>query len=452
MDAITNIFKAYDIRGEVGTQLNAQTVEQIARAYANWLPIKGTVAVGHDMRPDSKDLAQAFIKGLTDQGVDVWDIGEVTSDMIYFAVGNWDLAGGAVITASHNPGKDNGIKLYRDKVTAVGLDSGLSEIRDKFLAGDLGKPADTPGTVEPHDITEDWINHALTFMDADKTKEFRIAVDAGNGMAGKIFPELEPYVPWDVHEMYFELDGTFPNHEANPMKPENMQDLVTKVKELKLDFGVAFDGDGDRAGFVDDTGRIVSGSSLMLIMAKHYLKKYPGATVVRDARMSHAIDELVEKWGGKTVVTPVGRVNVGTKMREISAPFGGEETGHFYFVENNDADSGLIAVLVAIQALSDSGKKLSQLVDEYRLYAMGPETNFVVADKATTFARLREAFKDGQQTDLDGLSVDFADGSWFNVRASNTEPVMRLNAEAKTQGELDQLVAKVTKIIQGEQA
>ncbi len=448
MNIDPTIFKAYDIRGEVGTQLNEQTVEQIARAYANWLPVKGTVAVGHDMRPDSSDLSRAFIKGLTEQGLDVWDIGKVTSDMIYFAVGKWDLAGGTVITASHNPGNDNGIKLYRDKVTAVGLDSGLNEIRDKAMTGDLGEPAAQAGMVTPKSITEDWITHCLTFV--SELKPFKIAIDAGNGMAGAILPAILPKLPLQVHEMYFELDGTFPNHEANPMKPENMQDLAAKVTSLGLDFGIAFDGDGDRAGFVDDKGRIVSGSDILTIMAKEYLQKYPGATIVRDVRMSHAIDKLVGEWGGKTVITPVGRVYIGAKMREINAPLGGEGACHYYFAENNDADSGLIAALVAVQAISDSGKKLSELIDAYHLYAMGPEINFKVADKAMVFALLRKEFQSEKQSELDGLSVDFADGSWFNIRASNTEPLVRLNAEAKSQAKLDSLVANLTAIISGE--
>jgi len=442
---LANIFKSYDIRGKVGSQLTEETAEQIARAYANWLPVKGTVAVGHDMRPDSKNLSRAFIKGLTKQGLDVWDIGEVTSDMIYFAVGKWDLAGGAVITASHNPGNDNGIKLYRDKVVAVGLDAGLSEIRDKFLAGELGTPAAKPGAITPKSITEVWAAHCLTFV--SELKPFKVAIDAGNGMAGAILPSVLSKLPLEVQQMYFELDGTFPNHEANPMKPENMQDLIQKVTELKLDFGVAFDGDGDRAAFVDDRGRIVSGSDLMTIMAKVYLCKYPGSTVVRDLRMSHAVDEFIAKWGGKVEVTRVGRVYIGTKMREIGAPFGGEGTGHFYFKENFDADSGLIGALVAMQAISDSGEKLSDLVDEYHLYFMGHEINFEVKDKDAVFAHLCDAFQTEKQSNLDGLTVEFADGSWFNVRASNTESVVRLNAEAKTQDRLDELVAKVTDII-----
>jgi phosphomannomutase len=438
------IFKSYDIRGKVGTELTEETSGQIARAFADWLPRQGVVAVGHDMRPDSASLAKAFIEGLRQQGRDVWDIGMVTSDMIYFAIGKFDLAGGAVITASHNPGADNGIKLYRDHVTPVGLDSGLDAIRDAAMAATFREAAATPGGVTKRDITEDWVAHCLSFV--RELRPYHIAIDAGNGMAGAILPHILPKLPLKVESMYFEPDGTFPNHEANPQKPENLQDLIRQVQAGKLDFGIAFDGDGDRAGIVDDKGRMVLGSDLMSIVAHYYLQKYPGATVVHEVRTSRATTELIQKWGGEPVRTKAGRVYIGAKLREVGAPFGGETTGHFFFKENYDADSGLITALVAMQAISDSGKKVSELVDEYRLYVMGPEINFEVSDPQGAFARLREAFKDGDQSELDGLTVDYPD-KWFNVRASNTEPVMRLNAEAKTQADLDELVAKVKAIL-----
>lgn len=439
------IFKAYDIRGKVGIDLNTDSSKHIGQAFADWLPREGVVAVGHDMRPDSADLAAAFIDGLRQQGRDVWDIGQVTSDMIYFAIGKFDLAGGAVITASHNPGEYNGIKLYRDKVTPVGLDSGLDRIRDAVLAGQFEPSATELGTLTPRDITDEWVAHCLTFV-----KELRpshIAIDAGNGMAGAILPRILPKLPLKVEEMYFEPDGSFPNHEANPQKPENLQDLIKKVTDNALDFGIAFDGDGDRAGFVDDKGRMVLGSDLMSIVAHYYLQKYPGAKIVYEVRTSRATKELIKKWGGEPVRTKAGRVYIGAKLREIGAPFGGETTGHFFFTENYDADSGLITALVATQAISDSGKKLSELVDEYHLYAMGPEINFEVTDAKATLAKLRETFKDGEQDELDGLTVNYPT-KWFNVRASNTEPVIRLNAEAQSQTELDEFVVQIKKVVE----
>jgi phosphomannomutase len=439
------IFKSYDIRGKVGTQLTPDSVRNIARAYADWLPTHGTVAVGHDMRPDSAQLAEAFMDGLMKQGYDVWDIGLVTSDMIYFAVGKHALAGGTVITASHNPGNENGIKLYRDQVIAVGLEAGLSTVRDNFLAGIIAPPATSPGRRKKRNITDEWISHCLNFIVT--LKPFNIAIDTGNGMAGAILPYILPKLPLSTENMYFELDGTFPNHEANPQKYENLQDLIKTVVAKNLDFGIAFDGDGDRAVFVDDLGRPVLGTDILSIVAKHYLAKYPGSKIVHDVRTSRATTELIHEWGGEPVRTKAGRVNIGSLMRQIGAPFGGETTGHLFFKENYDADSGLIAALVTMQALSDSGKKLSELVNGYRRYSMIPEMNIeATSDKAVIFDRLQQAFKDGKQDLLDGLTVRY-DDCWFNLRASNTEPIMRLNAEAKTQAQLDKIVTKVMKLI-----
>ena len=440
------IFKAYDIRGKVGSQLNADSVEKIARVYADWLPTKGTVAVGHDMRPDSATLADAFMLGLQQQGYDVWDIGLVTSDMIYFAVGQWNLAGGAVITASHNPGNDNGIKLYRDKVVAVGLDAGLAEIRDRFMADKIPVPSEKKGSRQSKKITDEWVSHCLEFV--SELSAFDIAIDAGNGMAGEILPHILPKLPFKTKNMYFEIDGTFPNHEANPQKIENLKDLIKVVLEEKKDLGIAFDGDGDRAVLIDDKGRLVLGTDLLTMIAKLYLEKFPGAKIVHDVRTSKATTELITRWGGKPVRTKAGRVSIGSLMREVGAPFGGECTGHMFFTENYDADSGLITALVALQALSDSGKKLSELVDEYRLYAMFPEINIETSqDKDTIFKRLAETFADADLDRLDGLTVSYPD-KWFNLRASNTEPIMRLNAEANNQELLEEFVAKVTSVIE----
>ncbi len=444
MKDLTEIFKAYDIRGKVGEELNPTLCKNIGRAFADWLPEHGIVAVGRDMRPDSKQLADAFIEGLREQGRNVWDVGEVTSDMIYFAVGRYNLAGGGVITASHNPGKDNGIKLYRDKVTPVGLDSGLAEVRDLCLGKSFKKTSAQLGSLTKKDIVEDWVEHCLSFV--SKLSPFSVAIDAGNGMAGAILPHILPKLPLKVTPMYFELDGTFPNHEANPQKPENLKDLVSMVTNNKLDFGIAFDGDGDRAGFVDDKGRPVLGTDLISIVARYYLNKYPGAEIIHDVRTSRATQELIREWGGTPIRTKAGRVNIGAVLREHGAPFGGETTGHFFFKENYDADSGLLTALVTMQALSESGKKLSELVDEYRRYAMITETNFEVIDKEAVFEKLKDLYKDGEQDELDGLTVNYAD-FWFNLRASNTEPVMRLNAEASNKEKLDKLVAKLTSVI-----
>jgi phosphomannomutase len=397
------------------------------------------------MRPDSSALAEALRAGLVKQGRDVLDIGLVTSDMIYFAVGKLNLAGGAVVTASHNPGKDNGVKIYRDGVRAVALDSGLADIRDAVLSDTFKPPAENPGKISQHDLSEEWVNHCLTFV-TTPLKPFHMAIDAGNGMAGAILPHILPKLPIKANQMYFELDGTFPNHEANPSKIENLEDLIRAVKRDQLDFGIAFDGDGDRAVFVDDLGRPVSGSDLIALVAKHYLKKYPGAEIIHEVRTSRATRELIREWGGQPICTKAGRVKIGQVMRERNAPFGAETTGHMFFRENYSADSGLISALVAMVALSESGQKLSKLVDAYHRYAMHPEQNFEVDEPLVLLAKLQEHYQDGEQSQLDGLTVEYPDW-WFNLRVSNTEPVVRLNLEAKTESLLKEKTAEVVGMV-----
>ena len=344
MSDLAAVFKSYDIRGRVGDELNADFAQKVGRAFADWLPEAGTVAVGRDMRPDSGELADAVIAGLRAQGRDVLDIGQVTSDMIYFAVGSLGLAGGAMITASHNPGQDNGIKLCREEAKPVGLDSGLDQIRDAVLAGKFADAGASEGSLEKRDLSEDWVQHVLSFIDADKLKPLRLAVDAGNGMAGAIFPELEPYVPWEITEMYFELDGTFPNHEANPLKFETLKDLIARIRADKLDGGIAFDGDGDRALLVDETGEVVSGHVMGALLGEYFLGRHPGSSILHDLRSSKAVPEAIQKNGGQAIRTKVGHANIKQAMREHDAPFGGEVSGHFYFRDNFNADSGAIAM------------------------------------------------------------------------------------------------------------
>ncbi|HSX07904.1 MAG TPA: hypothetical protein VLG11_03330 [Candidatus Saccharimonadales bacterium] len=447
MDAINTIFKAYDVRGKVGSELTADIARRIGQAFADWLPTEGAVAVGRDMRPDSAELAAAAIVGLRAQGRDVIDIGQVTSDMIYFAVGHYKLAGGMMITASHNPGEYNGIKFCREEARPLGQETGLFEIRDRVAANDFKPAATAQGGFTTQDIVEDWITHALSFIDTAKLKPLKIAVDAGNGMAGKIFPELEPYVPWDVTEMYFELDGTFPNHEANPLKFETLADLTAMIKKHKLDGGIAFDGDGDRALLVDETGTVVSGGVMTSIIADYFLGRFPGSHILYDLRSSHAVPELISKKGGHAVRTRVGHSFIKQIMREKDAPFGGEVSGHFYFRDNWFADSGLIAAVIGLYVASLTGKPLSQLRKLHDKYPSIEETNFEVADKAAVFDRLKREYHAHEQDELDGLTVELGNGMWFNVRPSNTEPVIRLNAEARSQGALDQLVTKLTKLI-----
>jgi phosphomannomutase len=446
MSVIENIFKAYDVRGKVGSELTPDVANKIGRAFADWLPGDGPVAVGRDMRPDSKELADALVKGLCAQGRDVIDIGEVTSDMIYFATGELNMAGGVVVTASHNPGAYNGIKFCGEQAKPIGEESGLFEIRDKVIE-DSFTEAGKPGKVTRKDVVEDWITHVLSFIDPSKLKPLHIAVDAGNGMAGKIFPELEPYVPFQVEEMFFELDGTFPNHIANPLVPENLKDVQAAIRKLGCDAGVAFDGDGDRAVLLDEKGEPVSGTVLTAVLAGYFLEQSPGATILLNAICGRAAFEAITKAGGKAVRTRVGHSFIKGKMREHQALFAGEHSGHYYFKDNYMADSGLIAAVIGLYILSDSGKKLSELVKPYReAYVQINETNFEVEDKQAMLEKIAKEFKDGESDMLDGLTVQFKD-SWFNVRPSNTEPLLRLNAEAKTKAGLDKLVDKVTALI-----
>lgn len=445
---ISDMFKAYDIRGRVDTELTSEAAEKIGRAFADWLPSEGTVAVGRDMRPDSGALADAVIAGLRKQGRNVINIGEVTSDMIYFAVGHFKLAGGAMVTASHNPGVYNGIKLCYDEARPVGGDTGLFDIRDAVISETFKPAATTLGTLTDQEISEDWIQHTLSFIDTEKLKPLRIAVDAGNGMAGKIFPELEPYVPWEVEEMYFELDGTFPNHEANPLKFETLADMIAKIKELKLDGGIAFDGDGDRAFLVDETGEVVTGGVMSAMLAEYFIGLNPGANIVYDIRNSRTVPDVIKATGGKPVLSRVGHAPIKQMMRESDSVFGGEASGHFYFRDNFYADSGLIAAVIGLYVAGLSGKKLSELRKQYTHYAAIPETNFVVEDKDGALARIKEAFKDSELNEMDGITATIDDSTWINVRPSNTEPLLRLNAEAADEQKLSALVAKVTALIE----
>jgi phosphomannomutase len=440
------IFKAYDVRGRVGSELTKPVAETIGRAFADWLSEKGPIAVGRDMRPDSRELSDGLIEGIRAQGRDVWDIGEVTSDMIYFVVGHNHLAGGVMVTASHNPGEYNGIKFCREEAKPVGEETGLFTVRDGAKSGNFST-ATTRGMLEEKDVVEDWISHVLSFVNIPELKPLHIAVDAGNGMAGKIFPELEPYVPFQVEELFFKLDGTFPNHIANPLIQENLVDVQKTIRALHCDAGVAFDGDGDRAVLLDEKGDPLSGTVLTGLLAEYFLKQNPGATILHNAICGQAAVEAIKRAGGKAVRTRVGHSFIKAEMRKHQAVFGGEHSGHYYFKDNFMADSGLIAAMVGLFILSQSGKQLSELAEPFRsAYVQIQETNFEVADKEGTLNKIADSFK-GQSVDwLDGLTVQFSRG-WFNVRPSNTEPLLRLNAEAKDKVELEQMVAKVTKLI-----
>lgn len=443
---IADIFKAYDVRGRVGPELNPEVCNGIGKALADFLPTDGVVAVGYDMRPDSKELAEAVIEGLVTQGKDVWNIGLVSSDMIYFAVGKYELAGGAMITASHNPGDYNGIKMCREQARPIGIETGLADIRDAVVT-ETYQPAGERGTVESRDLREAWITHVLSFVDVSKWAPYKIAIDAGNGMLGAIAPVLEKHVPLQIIPMYFELDGTFPNHIANPIEPANLVDLQQKIRDNGLDFGIAFDGDGDRAVLVDENGDAISGTIMTAILSKYFLDKTPGSTILYNAIVGRVVKETIEKNGGTAVRTKVGHSFIKDEMRQHDAIFAGEHSSHYYFRDNWSADSGLISAMIAIEVLSQSGSTLSELAAQYRTYVSLTETNFEVHNKDDILARLTAEFTDGEVDELDGLTVNY-ENAWFNVRGSNTEPLLRLNAEATNQEELDRLVQRVRDVIE----
>jgi phosphomannomutase len=447
MNFTESIFKAYDIRGLVGTELTPEVAEAVGRGLADFLPDEGPVCVGYDMRPDSAELAAALKRGLTEQGREVLDIGQVASDMIYFAVGHLKAAGGAVVTASHNPGQYNGIKLCGQGARPIGIETGMKDIAEAMKA-DSYKEAGTKGTERKVDVMEDWVKHALSFTGNTELKPYHIAADAGNGMGGAVMPHLEGKWPLSVEPMFYELDGTFPNHPANPLEVENLRDLADKIKSDKLDFGIAFDGDGDRAFLVDENGVQVSGSVTTAILAEFFLKANPGATILYNANCSRVVAETIEAAGGKGIRTKVGHSYIKADMRKYDAVFAGEHSGHYFFRDNYNADSGLIAVICGIAALSQSGLKLSELAAKYDKYPVSGEINFKVEDKAAKLDELKAAFKDGEQDELDGLTVNYPDW-WFIVRPSNTEPYLRLNVEANTKELLDEQVSKLKQLIGG---
>ena len=439
-----SIFKAYDIRGKVPSELTPDVARAVGRALADFLPT-GEIAVGRDMRPDSSELATALTAGLTEQGRDVVDLGQITSDMMYYAVGQYDFAGGAMVTASHNPGEYNGIKLTAMGVAPIGEDTGLNVIK-QTIVGDAYKPSMANGSVRSIDILEGWVKHALTF--APNLTALKVGIDAGNGMGGIIVPELEKLTKLKISGLYLELDGTFPNHPANPLVYENLKDLIELVKANQLDCGIAFDGDGDRAFMVDENGEVVSGSVLGALLSEHFLKLSPGATILYNAITSRMVPETIAAAGGKSIRTKVGHSFIKADMRRSGAVFACEHSGHFYFQDNYNADSGVIAALCVLDIISQSGKKLSELCKPLRQkYVDSGEINFDVSDKAKTITLVSEKYHDGKIDSLDGTTISYPDW-WFNLRPSNTEPLLRLNVEAKNPEILKQNLEVISKIIQ----
>jgi phosphomannomutase len=425
---LSRIFKAYDVRGTYPDELDEAAVRRIGAAFARFAE-GDRIVLGRDMRVSSPALAAAFAEGVTGAGVDVVDVGEVSTDALYFASGRLDLPG-AMFTASHNPAQYNGIKLCRARAAPIGADSGLQEIR--VLAEAEPPEAAARGAVAHRDVLPEYAAHCRSFVDGDVLRPLRVAVDAGNGMAGKTVPLVFDGLPFEVLPLYFELDGTFPNHPANPIEPANLVDLRKKVLDEGCAGGIAFDGDADRMFLVDETGEAVAGSTTTALVAERLLRKHPGEAVIYNLICSWAVPEVIQENGGRPIRTRVGHSFIKQVMAETGAIFGGEHSGHYYFRDNFRADSGMIAALLALEAMSESGLPLARMLQPYERYVSSGEINSVVADQAAALARLAAWYEHGKQDFSDGLTVEFEDW-WFNCRPSNTEPLLRLNLEARTE-------------------
>jgi phosphomannomutase len=447
-----SIFKAYDIRGKYPDQLDEDVARDIGRAFVNHLGLSGsTVVVARDMRLSGEALEKAFIEGVTGAGADVLDLGLVSTDALYFAVGHLEEPGGAMITASHNPRDYNGFKLCKEDAIALSGESGIGQIRDLITSGKLPAPAEYPGSVEESDIAEDYAKHCLKFIDSEGLRRLKIVVDAGNGMAGKMLPPIFERLPFDYVPMYFELDGSFPNHPPNPIEPENMVELQERIVAEGADFGVAFDGDADRCFVVDERGVTISGDLLATLVAKNVLEKEPGATILYSAVCSKAFPELVEREGGKAIRTKAGHSIIKPQMRANNAAFGGEHSGHFYFRDNYFADSGIIAMLTVAELVARQEGPLSELLVPIDPYVRSGEINSEVGDQEEVLERIEEHYaqRDAPKIDhLDGLTVDYGDW-WFNLRPSNTEPLLRLNVEARDRETMERERDELLGLIRG---
>jgi phosphomannomutase len=445
-----SIFKAYDIRGVYPESLNEDVARDIGRAFVNHLGLSGSrVVVARDMRLSGEALEKAFIEGVTAAGADVLDLGLVSTDALYFAVGHLEEPGGAMITASHNPKQYNGFKLCREDAIALSGEQGIGQIRDLILSGKLPEPAEYAGSVEESDITEDYAKHCLSFINTEGLRSLKIIVDAGNGMAGKMLPPIFKKLPFECVPMYFELDGSFPNHPPNPIEPENMKELQERVVAEGADFGAALDGDADRVFVVDEKGVTISGDLLAALVAKNVLEKEPGATILYSAVCSKAFSKLVEREGGKAIRTKAGHSIIKPQMRENDAAFGGEHSGHFYFRDNYFADSGIIAMLTVAELVARQKGPLSELLAPIDPYVRSGEINSEVEDQSATLEKVEEHYaqrNDAKIDHLDGLTVDFGDW-WFNLRPSNTEPLLRLNVEASDRETMERERDELLKLI-----
>ena len=446
-----SIFKAYDVRGLYPSEVNEDAARQIGRAFVGYLQAR-RIAVSRDMRLSSPSLTEAFIDGATSQGADVVDYGMMGTDMMYFAVARDAHDGGVQITASHNPKEYNGIKMVRKDAFPLSGEEGISDIREMLVEGTLPPVADRRGERSQMDVRDDYTDHVLSFIDPSIVKPFNVVLDAGNGIAGMVAPRLFERLPCKVQALCFEVDGTFPNHEANPLIEENRRDIVEQVKRDKADIGIAWDGDADRCFFIDGTGEFIAGDFITALLAEAFLIKHPAAKVVYDVRASYAVKDTVARYGGTALMNRVGHAFFKRRMREEHAIFGGEVTGHYYFRDNFYADNGFIPALLILELMSRKGQTLRELLAPLReKYFISGEINTrlssmkVVPEKLDALAA---KYSDGNVYHLDGISAEFPD--WhFNVRASNTEPMLRLNLEATTPALMERKRDEVLAFIRG---
>ena len=442
---LDRIFKAYDVRGVVPDDLDADIARRIGAAFTLWSGAPAVV-LGRDCRLSSPELSAAIAEGATSSGADVIDLGLASTDLLYFASGSLNLPG-IMLTASHNPKQYNGLKFCLAGAKPVGEESGLREIRS-MVEADEPAPAAKKGKVRPRDLLGAYVEHVLSFVDVEAMRPLTVVADTANGMGGLVVPAVMASLPVTLHHLYAELDGTFPNHPADPIDPENQKDLKVAVLEHDAEVGLAFDGDADRVFLIDEQAQDVSGSLLTALVASALLDREPGAKVVHNLICSWMVPEVIREHGGVPVRTRVGHSFIKQVMAETGAVFGGEHSGHYYFRENYGADSGLIAAVIALGELSKANVPLSQLLAPFRRYFASGEINSRVDDPKGRIGSIAQHLSEGRQDRLDGLTVEFEDW-WCNVRPSNTEPLLRLNVEARTEALLAEKTAMLLKLIRG---
>ena len=442
-----SIFKAYDVRGIHPQQLDGEVARRIGRAFVDYLGAK-RIAVGRDVRVSSPEISHGFVRGASSQGADVIDIGVAGTDMLYYFVASNDLDGGAIVTASHNPKEWNGLKLVRHGALALSGDAGIKEIREAVMAGRYADdPADTGPTVSGRSIRDDYARHCLSFIDITAVPRLKVVLDTGNGMGAVGAEAIFTRLPLDLVKMYFDLDGTFPNHPPDPLVEANRREIMERVAAERADLGIAWDGDADRCFFIDDTGQFVPGDFVAALLGEAFCRKEPGARIVYDVRASRAVPDLVSAAGGTALMHRVGHAFMKKRMRDENAVFGGEVSGHYYFRENWYADNGMVPALLVLEMIGHRGRRLSEILAPLRdRYHLSGEINSRVSDVAAAIERLRTRYHDAHIHTLDGISVDYPE--WhFNVRPSNTEPLLRLNLEAYSRAEMERRRDEVLAVI-----